>query len=208
MSIVGFKAPKFSTQAVINGKDFTDNFSLEQFKENKYVVLFFYPADFTFVCPTEIIAFQDKLAEFEKRNVAVVGCSVDSHFSHLKWLQTEPKDGGIKGVTYPLISDQTHSISTNYGVFAGQLNFTQEGVAFFEGSPLAMRGIFLINKEGIIKHETVNDMELGRNIDEIIRIIDALQFSEKHGQVCPANWKKGDKGMEATQDGIKKYLSK
>ena len=132
MSIVGYNAPKFSTQAIINGKDITDNFSLEQFKENKYVVFFFYPADFTFVCPTEIIAFQDKLKEFEKRNVAVVGCSVDSHFSHLKWLQTEQKNGGIKGVTFPLISDQTHTISINYGVFAGQLNYTEQGTAFFE----------------------------------------------------------------------------
>jgi len=205
--LVGKKAPQFSAPAVINGGEIVENFSLKQFIGKKYVILYFYPADFTFVCPTEIIAFQDKIAEFEKRNVEVIGCSVDSEFSHWKWLQTEPKDGGIKGVKYPLIADLTKTISENYDVLAGEWDFNEDGESVFNGTPMAYRGLFLIDKEGVVRHQVVNDMPLGRSIEEAIRIIDALQFFEENGEVCPADWHKGDKGLTATQEGIADYLS-
>lgn len=205
--LVGKKAPVFSTNAVINGNEIVENFSLEQYKGEKYVVFFFYPADFTFVCPTEIIAFQDKIAEFESRGVALVGASTDSAFSHWKWLQTEQKEGGIKGVKYPLVSDQTLMIASAYDVLAGQFDYNEKGEDIFEGTPQAYRGLFLIDKEGVVRHQVVNDMPLGRSVEEIIRVIDALQFTEEHGEVCPANWKKGDKALKATQEGISDYLT-
>lgn len=205
--LVGKKAPVFSANAVINGGEIVENFSLEQYKGEKYVVLFFYPADFTFVCPTEIIAFQEKLAEFESRNVALVGASTDSAFAHWKWLQTEQNNGGIKGVKYPLVADQTLMISSSYDVLAGNFDYTDEGEDTFVGAPQAYRGLFLIDKEGIVRHQVVNDMSLGRSVDEVLRVIDALQFTEENGEVCPANWKKGDKALKATQEGISDYLS-
>ena len=206
--LVGKKAPVFSTQAVINGNDVVENFSLEQFIGKKHVVFYFYPADFTFVCPTEIIAFQNKIAEFEKRNVAVVGCSVDSEFSHWKWLQTDPKDGGIKGVKYPLVADSSKTISESYGVLAGEYDYDEEGTMIFTGTPMAYRGLFLIDKEGIVRHQVVNDMPLGRSIDETLRMVDALQFFENNGEVCPADWHSGETALVATQEGIAKFLSK
>ncbi len=205
--LVGKKAPVFSTSAVINASEIVEDFSLEQYKGEKYVVFFFYPADFTFVCPTEIIAFQEKLAEFESRNVAVIGASTDSANSHWKWLQTEQRDGGIKGVKYPLVSDQTLMISTAYDVLAGEFDYNDQGEDVFKGAPQAYRGLFLIDKNGIVRHQVVNDMPLGRSVDEVLRVIDALQFTEEHGEVCPANWKKGDKALKATQEGIADYLS-
>ena len=205
--LVGKKAPVFSSSAVVNGSEIVENFSLEQFKGKKYVVFFFYPADFTFVCPTEIIAFQEKIAEFESRNVAVVGASTDSAFAHWKWLQTPQNESGIKGVKYPLVADQTLMISTAYDVLAGKLDYNEEGEDIVVGAPQAYRGLFLIDKEGIVRHQVVNDMPIGRSVDEILRIIDALQFTEEHGEVCPANWKKGDKALKATQEGISDYLS-
>jgi len=204
--LVGKKAPSFKTNAVINGSEIVQNFSLEQFIDKKHLVFFFYPADFTFVCPTEIVAFQDKIAEFEERNVAVVGCSVDSEFSHWKWLQTELKDGGIKGVKYPLVSDFSKTIAENYDVLAGEYDYDEDGYAEFTGAPLAYRGLFLIDKKGIVRHQVVNDLPLGRNIDEAIRMVDALQFFEENGEVCPANWSKGKKAMKATQESVAEYL--
>jgi peroxiredoxin (alkyl hydroperoxide reductase subunit C) len=206
--LVGKKAPLFTATAVINGGEIVNDFSLEQFAGKKYVVFFFYPADFTFVCPTELLAFQDKLKEFESRNVAVVGCSVDSEFSHWKWLQTELKDGGIKGVKYPLVSDLSKTISENYDVLAGNYDYSEEGDIVFKGSPKAYRGLFLIDKEGVVRHQVVNDMPLGRSVTETLRMVDALQFFEENGEVCPADWHKGDKALKETQEGIKDYLSK
>lgn len=205
--LVGKKAPQFTTGAVVNGGEVVENFSLKDFEGKKYVILYFYPADFTFVCPTEIIAFQEKLAEFEKRNVQLIGVSVDSVFSHWKWLQTEPKEGGIKGVKYPLVADASMTISKNYDVLAGDFDYTEEGELTFEGTPQAYRGLFLIDKAGVVRHQVVNDMPLGRSVDEAIRIVDALQFFEENGEVCPANWHKGEKGLKATQEGIASYLS-
>jgi peroxiredoxin (alkyl hydroperoxide reductase subunit C) len=205
--LVGKKAPSFKAKAVVNGGDFVDNFSLDQYLGKKMVIFYFYPADFTFVCPTEIIAFQDKIAEFDKRNVAIVGCSVDSEFAHWKWLQTERNEGGIKGVKYPLIADSSKTISENYDVLAGSYDYNEDGQATFTGSPVAYRGLFLIDKQGIIRHQVVNDLPIGRSIDEALRVVDALQFFEENGEVCPADWHKGEKGLKATQEGISEYLS-
>lgn len=204
--LVGKKAPSFKATAVVNGGEIKENFSLDQYLGKKHVILYFYPADFTFVCPTEIIAFQDKISEFEKRNTVVVGVSVDSEFSHWKWLQTEKKDGGIKGVKYPLVADNSKTISENYDVLAGSYDYDEEGNAVFNGTPQAYRGLFLIDKEGIVRHQVVNDMPLGRSIDETLRMVDALQFFEENGEVCPANWHKGEQALKPTQDGIASYL--
>jgi peroxiredoxin (alkyl hydroperoxide reductase subunit C) len=206
--LVGKKAPVFSADAVINGGEFVENFSLEQYLGKKYVVFFFYPLDFTFVCPTEILAFQDKLSEFEKRDVAVVGCSIDSKFSHWAWLNTELKNGGIKGVTFPIVSDLSKTISANYDVLAGEFDYTDEGELTFKGGPIALRGLFLIDKKGIVRHQLVNDTPLGRSVEEAIRMVDALQHFEEFGEVCPANWHKGEEAVKASQEGIASYLSK
>ncbi len=204
--LVGKKAPLFHSKAVLNGGEIVDYFSLERYLGKKYVVFYFYPADFTFVCPTEILAFQDKLGEFEKRDVAVVGCSVDSEFSHWKWLNTELNDGGIKGVTYPLVADLSKTISENYDVLAGHYTMNDDDEVIFEGIPQSYRGLFLIDKQGVVRHQVVNDMPLGRNIEEVLRMVEALQYYEKHGEVCPANWKEGDKTLKETQESIASYL--
>ena len=206
--LVGKKAPGFNTKAVVNGGEIVENFSLEQYIGKKYVIFFFYPADFTFVCPTEIVAFQEHIAEFDKRNVAVVGCSVDSEFSHWKWLQTELKDGGIKGVKFPLVADNSMTISENYDVLAGEYDYDDNGQSKFNGTPMAYRGLFLIDKDGVVSHQVVNDMPLGRSVAETLRMVDALQYFEENGEVCPADWKKGDKALKATQEGIADYLGK
>jgi peroxiredoxin 2/4 len=206
--LVGKKAPSFSSTAVVNGGEIVNDFSLEQYLEKQYVVFFFYPADFTFVCPTELLAFQDKLMEFKSRKVAVVGCSVDSEYSHWKWLQTEPKDGGIKGVKYPIVSDLSKTISENYDVLAGNYDYSEDGEIVFKGDPKAYRGLFLIDKNGIVRHQTVNDMPLGRSVSETLRMVDALQFFEENGEVCPADWHKGDKALKETQESIAEFLSK
>lgn len=205
--LVGKKAPLFKTDAVINGNQIIENFSLEQYLGQKYVLFYFYPADFTFVCPTEILAFQERIEEFENRNVALVGCSVDSAFSHWKWLQTDLKEGGIKGVKYPLVADLSKTIAENYDVLAGYYDYAENGDSLFHGTPQAYRGLFLIDKEGIVRHQVVNDMPLGRSVDEALRMVDALQYFEENGEVCPANWKKGDKALKPTQEGIADYLS-
>tara|TARA_B110000459_G_scaffold96622_1_gene107739 strand:- start:495 stop:1127 length:633 start_codon:yes stop_codon:yes gene_type:complete len=206
-NLIGKKAPAFNADAVVNGGEFVENFSLEQYIGEKEVIFFFYPLDFTFVCPTELLAFQAKLGEFEKRGVAVVGCSVDSKFSHWAWLNTEKNDGGIKGVKYPLVSDLSKTIAENYGVLAGEYDFNDEGEATFIGAPVAFRGTFLIDKSGVIRHSVINDLPLGRSIDESLRMVDALQYFEKHGEVCPANWKEGEDAMTASTDGVAEYLA-
>ncbi|NDP22006.1 MAG: peroxiredoxin [Paludibacter sp.] len=205
--LVGKKAPEFNSKAVVNGGEIVENFSLKQFAGKKYVVFFFYPADFTFVCPTELLAFEEKAAEFAARNTVVVGASTDSEFSHWKWLQTPQKEGGIQGVTYPLVVDQNLQISKNYDVLIGSEEYDEEGNETFVGEAKAYRGLFLIDKQGIVRHQLVNDLPLGRSVDEVLRTIDALQFTEEYGEVCPANWKKGDKALIATQQGIASYLS-
>ena len=208
MSLVGKKAPVFAANAVVNGTEIVEGFSLDQYKGKKEVIFFFYPLDFTFVCPTEIIAFQEKMEEFDKRGVAVVGCSVDSEFSHLAWLRTELNDGGIKGVKYPLVADLSKTIAQNYGVLAGEYDMDDNGNEVFSGAPVAYRGTFLIDKEGVVRHQVVNDLPLGRSIDEALRMVDALQYFEKNGEVCPANWKEGDEAMAPTQDGVADHLGK
>jgi len=205
--LVGKKAPLFEADAVVNGGEFVEKFSLEQYIGKKHVVFFFYPLDFTFVCPTEIIAFQDIMEEFEKRNVAVVGCSVDSQFSHWAWLNTEKNDGGIKGVKFPLVSDLSKTISENYDVLAGEYDYNDEGEMEFNGAAVAYRGLFLIDKQGVVRHQVVNDLPLGRSVTETLRMVDALQFFEENGEVCPADWHAGDDAMVADAAGVAKYLS-
>ncbi|NDV84468.1 peroxiredoxin [Bacteroides sp. 51] len=206
-SLVGKLAPDFKASAVINGHEIVQDFSLSQYRGNKYVVFFFYPMDFTFVCPTELHAFQEKLVEFEKRNVAVIGCSVDSEYSHFSWLQMPKKEGGIQGVKYPIVSDFSKEISENYGVLAGDYSLDENGKIKYEGAPVAFRGLFLIDKEGIVRHMVINDLPLGRNVDEVLRMVDALQHFEENGEVCPANWSKGKDALKATEEGISDYLS-
>lgn len=191
MLLIGKKAPQFQAEAVVNG-EIVKNFSLESFG-GKYVILFFYPLDFTFVCPTELHAFQEKLSEFEVRGAQVVGCSVDSVFCHLAWLKIPKVEGGIKGVTYPMVSDLNKDIAKQYHVLD-----MQAGVAF--------RGLFLMDQRGAVRHQLVNDLPLGRSVDEVLRLLDALIFHEKHGEVCPANWKKGDKLMKPSQEGLSAYF--
>jgi peroxiredoxin 2/4 len=205
--LVGKKAPSFSASAVINGGEIVEGFSLEQYFGKKYVILFFYPADFTFVCPTELLGFQERLSEFYEKNVAIVACSVDSKYSHWKWLQTELNQGGIKGVKYPIVSDLSKTISENYDVLAGDYGYSESGDVIFNGVPEAYRGLFLIDKKGIVRHQVVNDMPLGRSISETLRMVDALQFVDEHGEVCPADWHKGDKAMKETQQSVAEYLS-
>lgn len=206
--LVGKKAPHFEADAVINGGEFVENFSLNQYLNKKHVVFFFYPLDFTFVCPTEILSFQNKIQEFEKRNVAVVACSIDSKFSHWAWLNTPKDKGGIHGVKYPIVSDLSKTISENYGVLAGNYDYNDDGQADFKGAPVAYRGLFLIDKQGIVRHQVVNDLSLGRSVDETLRMVDALQYFEENGEVCPADWHKGDDAIKASTDGIADYLKK
>lgn len=190
--LVGKKAPNFKAKAVVRNQIIED-FSLSSFS-GKYVILFFYPLDFTFVCPTELHAFQDQLHEFEKRNTQIIGCSVDSPYAHQAWINTPKSKGGIQGVTYPLIADLSKSIAQDYDVL-----IPEEGIAY--------RGLFLIDKAGIVRHQVVNDLPLGRSIEETLRILDALLYFEKHGEVCPANWKIGQESMQPTSAGLEKYFA-
>jgi peroxiredoxin (alkyl hydroperoxide reductase subunit C) len=207
MGLVGGLAPSFKANAIVNGGESVQDFSLDQFINKKYIVLFFYPKDFTFVCPSELHAFQTKLAEFEKRNCVVIGCSTDTAETHWGWLQVPKEKGGIKGITYPLIADSDKLISDAYDVLNGEYDYNEEGELVATGSMIAYRGLFLIDKEGIIQHQLVNNLPLGRNVDEAIRILDALQFHESHGEVCPANWKPGEDGMKESHEGVADYLS-
>jgi len=189
--LVGKPAPDFTATAVYGNNEIKE-LKLSSFK-GKHVVLFFYPLDFTFVCPSELIAFDHRLDEFKKRGVEVIGCSIDSQFTHLAWKNTSINNGGIGQVSYPLVADINHAICQAYDVEAAG------GVAF--------RGSFLIDKAGVVQHQVVNNLPLGRNIDEMLRMIDALQFTEEHGEVCPAGWQKGKKGMSAATEGVAKYLA-
>ena len=204
--LVGKKAPGFSAAAVTNGGTIVEDFTLEQFR-GKYVILFFYPKDFTFVCPTELHAFQERLEDFKARNVEVVAVSTDTEQSHWGWLQMDKKNGGIKGITYPVVADTNKTISYNYDVLAGNWFWDDNEQMQAEGDLVAYRGLFLIDKEGVVRHQLVNDLPLGRNVDEAIRVVDALPFNEENGEVCPANWSKGSEGMNATHEGVADYLA-
>ena len=205
--LVGKKAPSFSAPAVVNGGEIAENFSLDQYLGKQPIVLFFYPKDFTFVCPSELHAFQDKLGEFEARGAKVIACSTDTEESHWGWLQVPKSKGGIQGVTYPIVADTAKTISEAYGVLAGEYDYDEEMNMVATGPMIAYRGLFLIDKNGIVMHQLVNNFPLGRNVDEALRMVDALQFFEQNGEVCPANWQKGEKGMVASFDGVAEYLS-
>jgi peroxiredoxin (alkyl hydroperoxide reductase subunit C) len=192
--LVGKKAPDFTANAVMGNNEIKE-VTFSKLVKGKYAVLFFYPLDFTFVCPSELLAFDHRLPEFEKRGVAVIGVSIDSQFTHLAWKNTAVSDGGIGKVGYPLVADVKHEICRAYGV-----EFEPAGVAF--------RGSFLIDREGVVRHQVVNDLPLGRNVDEMLRMVDALQFTEKHGEVCPAGWTSGEEGMKPTTEGVAAYLKK
>ena len=193
MSVLVTKAaPNFTAQAVMPDNSFKE-ISLESYR-GKYVVLFFYPLDFTFVCPSEIIAFDHRIKDFNDRGTEVIGVSVDSHFSHLAWKKTSIEDGGIGNVQFSIVADLSKQISQDYDVLTG--------------GTVALRGSFLIDKEGIVQHQVINNLPLGRNIDEMLRMVDALQFAEEHGEVCPAGWKKGSAGMKGSTQGVADYLAK
>jgi peroxiredoxin (alkyl hydroperoxide reductase subunit C) len=205
--LVGRKAPHFSVGAVVNGDEIIENFSLDQYLGKKHVIFFFYPKDFTFVCPTELHAFQEKIAEFEKRGVAIVAASTDTEESHWGWLQMPKNAGGIQGITYPIVADTTKTISMNYGVLAGAYDYNDEGEMIANGPMIAYRGLFLIDKEGIVQHQVVNNFPLGRSVSEALRMVDALLFHEEKGEVCPANWEPGKDGMKDTHAGVADYLA-
>jgi peroxiredoxin (alkyl hydroperoxide reductase subunit C) len=190
--LVGKAAPDFTATAVLGNNEITD-ITFSKVTKGKYAVVFFYPLDFTFVCPSELIAFNHRLDEFKKRNVEVLGVSIDSQFSHLAWKNTPIEKGGIGNVGYTLVADVKHEICKAYDVES------DGGVAF--------RGSFLIDRAGVVRHQVVNDLPLGRNIDEMLRMVDALQFTEEHGEVCPAGWNKGKAGMNASTEGVAKYLA-
>lgn len=190
--LVGKQAPDFTAKAVLGSGEVAE-LTLSKHIEDKYAVVFFYPFDFTFVCPTELIAFDHRLEEFKKRNVEVIGVSIDSHHTHRAWRETPVDKGGIGAVKYPLVADVKHTIAADYDVL-------------HEGG-MAYRGSFLIDRGGVVRHQVVNDLPLGRNIDEMIRMVDALQFNEEHGEVCPAGWNKGDKAMAENPAGVSAYLA-
>tara|TARA_B100001540_G_scaffold68832_1_gene62001 strand:- start:3493 stop:4125 length:633 start_codon:yes stop_codon:yes gene_type:complete len=206
--LVGKKAPSFKTKAVINGGDIVENYSLDQFIGKKTVVLFFYPKDFTFVCPTELFAFQEKLKEFESKNVALIACSTDSEQSHWGWLQVKKENGGIKGITYPILADIDKTISMNYDVLFGNYDVDENENISATGPMIAFRGLFIIDKEGIVQHQLVNHLPLGRNVDEVLRMVDALHHHEENGEVCPANWQKGKESIKESHESVASYLAK
>jgi peroxiredoxin (alkyl hydroperoxide reductase subunit C) len=206
-SLVGKKAPLFTAKAVQRGV-IIEEFKLKDFLGRGPVVLFFYPKDFTFVCPTELHAFQGRLADFEQKNVQIIACSTDSEHCHRAWMETAKKNGGIEGVTFPIVSDCNRVIAEAYEVLAGE--YADEGdegcVAAVDGEFVALRGLFIIDREGIVQHASVNNLALGRSVDEVLRLVDALQFVEKNGQVCPANWHAGERALEPTAKGVAGYL--
>ncbi len=193
-TLVGKKAPDFTAAAVLASGEIVNQFNLTDTIKNKYGIIFFYPLDFTFVCPSELIALHNRIAEFEQRNTVVIGVSIDSQFTHNAWRKTPVNDGGIGQVCYPLVADVNHQICQAYGV--------EHPTAH-----VALRGTFLIDKQGNVRSQIVNDLPLGRNIDELLRLIDALQFHEKHGDVCPAGWVKGETGIKPTAEGIANFLT-
>ncbi|MCQ9122108.1 peroxiredoxin C [Rodentibacter pneumotropicus] len=193
MVLVTRQAPDFTSSAVLGNGEIVDNFNFKKHIEGKAAVIFFYPLDFTFVCPSELIAFDHRYEEFKKRGVEVVGVSIDSQFTHNAWRNTPTENGGIGPVKYALAADVKHEIAQAYGI-----EHPTEGVA--------LRASFLIDKNGVVRHQIVNDLPLGRNIDEMLRMVDALQFHEEHGDVCPAQWEKGKEGMKDSPEGVAKYL--
>lgn len=193
-TLVGKKAPDFTAAAVLASGEIVNQFNLNETIKNKYAIIFFYPLDFTFVCPSELIALHNRMAEFEQRNTAVIGVSIDSQFTHHAWRKTPVNEGGIGQVRYPLVADVNHQICQAYGV--------EHPTAH-----VALRGTFVIDTQGNVRSQIVNDLPLGRNIDELLRLIDALQFHEKHGDVCPAGWVKGETGIKPTAEGIANFLS-
>lgn len=205
--LVGKKAPSFKAAAVVNGGEIVKDFSLDQFLGKNHVVFFFYPKDFTFVCPSELHAFQDKLADFESRGAKVIACSTDTEESHWGWLQVPKNKGGIGGVKYPIIADTSKTISEAFGVLAGEYEYDMDGTLVANGPMIAYRGLFLIDKNGVVQHQLVNNFPLGRNVEEALRMVDALQFNEENGEVCPANWTKGADGMKASFEGVAEYLT-
>ena len=191
--LVGQPAPDFTAAAVLGTGEIVDSFTLSEAIKGKTAVIFFYPLDFTFVCPSELLAFDHRMAEFDKRNTVVIGVSIDSQFSHNAWRNMPVNDGGIGPVKYTLVADVKHEICQAYDVE--------------HAAGVALRGSFLIDENGVVRHQVVNDLPLGRNVDEMLRMVDALQFHEEHGEVCPAGWKQGDKAMTATPEGVASYLS-
>jgi len=191
--LVGKPAPDFTAPAVLGSGEIAENYNLAEAIKGKKAVIFFYPLDFTFVCPSELLAFDNRFADFQKRGVEVIGVSIDSHWTHNAWRNTPINDGGIGPVKYTLVADMKHEVCQAYDVES------EGGVAF--------RGSFLIDEDGVVRHQVVNDLPLGRNIDEMIRMVDALAFHQEHGEVCPAGWNDGDAGMTATPDGVAAYLS-
>ncbi len=194
LSVVGEKAPDFEADAVEKG-EFIRIKLYHYINKGKWIVLYFYPLDYTFVCPTEIIAFQDSLEEFKKRNTEVLACSIDSKFTHLAWLKTPRKEGGIFGVEYPIISDIKREISKAYGVYN-------------EKAGVSLRGLFIIDPDGIVQHQTVNNLDVGRSVEETLRLLDAFQYVKKTGEVCPANWKKGGATIKPNPQESKKFFEK
>ncbi len=192
--LVGRKAPDFAAAAVLADGSLVDDFKLSDATRGRYAVVFFWPLDFTFVCPSELIAFDHRLQEFKDRGVEVIGVSVDSHYTHLAWRNTPVRQGGIGPVGYTMVADLSHAICRAYDVE------TPDGTRAFRGS-------FLVDRDGIVQHQVVNHMPLGRDIDEMLRMVDALQFHERHGEVCPAGWRKGGRGMKETPDGVAEYLA-
>ena len=191
--LVGKQAPDFTAAAVMADGDIVEDFNLKSYLKDSYGLVFFYPLDFTFVCPSEILAYSNRVPKFEEKNVKVVAVSVDSQFSHFAWRNTEPKDGGLGPVKFPMVADITKQIARDYDVL-------------IENDGVALRGTFLIDRDGVVRHQLVNDLPLGRNADEALRMVDALQFHEENGEVCPAGWQQGDEGMVADQKGVASYL--
>lgn len=192
--LVGKEAPDFTAKAVMPDNSINDKFNLKEYLKGKVGIVFFWPLDFTFVCPSEIIAFDNRVKEFKSRGAEVIGVSVDSHFTHLAWKNTPVNNGGIGNVQFPMVADLTKSIARAYDVLLAD--------------EVAFRGTFMIDKKGIVRHQVINDLPLGRNVDEAIRMLDALNFVEEHGEVCPANWKRGEDGMKPTGEGVATYLKK
>lgn len=193
MHLIGHQAPDFTAAAIVSDGSIKDDFNLHQQTSGRYAVLFFYPLDFTFVCPSELLAFNHRVSAFTDRNTDIISVSIDSHFTHLAWRNTPVDKGGVGQLNYPMVADPSHRIVNSYGVQAAS-------------GDVALRATFLIDSSGIVRHQSINDLPLGRNVDEYLRLVDALQFHEQHGEVCPAGWQQGAPGMDATPAGVADYL--